>query len=223
MRYAIAFSTLLAACYSPQLQRCAVRCTVGGDPCPLDMTCGADSHCHTADDTGTCPVDQFTVNVMPAGAGTGIVTATPGINCPPTCTETVDDGTKVNLSATANGGSRFAGWGGPCTGIDPCMLTVDGNKMVGANFVLTESLTVEIQGAGGGDVYTTAPADLQFDCNSGTTPCTVLYDKGATITLMEQPDNVSSFTGWGGDCSAATGQTCTVVLSGPITVIASFN
>jgi hypothetical protein len=222
MRLAIASCVLLAACYSPQLERCAVRCTVGGDPCPLDMTCGADGHCHSADDTGTCPVDQFTVKVMPAGAGSGTVTATPGINCPPTCNETVNDGTKINLAATATAGSRFSGWGGPCTGIDPCMLLVDGDKQVGANFVLTAPLTVEIQGNLYGDVASTAPPDLQFDCNSNTTPCTVNYDKGATITLLEQQDG--NFLQWDGDCAFATTQTtCTLVLDGPKTVIATFN
>jgi hypothetical protein len=223
MRLAIATSVLLAACYSPQLERCAVRCTVGGDPCPLDMTCGGDGHCHTAGDTGTCPLDQFMVKVMPAGGGSGIVTATPGINCPPTCSETVNDGTNINLAATATAGSRFAGWGGPCTGVDPCMLLVDGDKQVGANFVLTAAITVEINGTGFGDVYTTAPADLVFDCNTNNAPCTVSYDKGAAITLMEQPDQTSSFIAWGGDCQNATGATCTLTLDGPKTVLAQFN
>jgi len=219
---AIWLAFALAGCYSPQLERCAVRCTPG-EACPADMTCGNDGHCHTADDTTACAVDKFTVTVTPAGAGAGVVTAMPQISCPPTCNETVNDGTRIDLAATANGGSRFVGWGGPCTGIDPCSLVVDGNKTVGANFALTQSLTVEIGGVGGGDVYTTAPPDLQFDCNTGIAPCTVLYDKDASITLMELPDNVSTFGGWGGDCAAATGETCTVTLSAPSTAIASFN
>jgi hypothetical protein len=223
MKIAIAFAVVLAGCYGPQLERCAVRCTQGGDACPLEMTCGGDGHCHTADDKVACPVDKFQVTVMPAGGGTGVVTAMPQINCPSSCTETVDDGTKITLSATAAGGSRFAGWGGPCTGVDPCMLVVDGNKTVGANFVLTQPLTIEIQGPGPGHVYTTAPPDLMFMCSDSTTPCTTQYDAGASVTLMAQPDGASTSVTWDGACNGFTGDTCTVTLSQPVTAIAYFN
>ncbi len=202
----------LAACYSPQLERCVVRCS-GTEACPLDMTCGSDNRCHTADDTMACPVDQFTVKVTPAGSGTGIVMGMPQINCPPTCSEQVNDGSKVSLVATPNAGSRFAGWGGPCTGTDTCTVTVKSADMtVGANFVLTEPLTVDWVGTQPGEVVS-MPAGL--DC---TDNCSVLFDQGTSVTLMAIPSNV--FAGWGGACSG-TGS-CVVTMQGATQVSVDF-
>lgn len=215
---------VLAGCYQPDLERCTVHCTVGGDPCPVDMTCASDAYCHTADDTQACPVETFTLSVNTAGTGTGIVTAMPDINCPPSCSETVTAGTDIQLAASANADSRFVSWGGACTGSDSgCELTVSSNDVIGANFNLTETITVEITGGGGGDVSAIQPVDLIFDCNVDEAPCTVMWDEGASVTLSAQPDEVSTFDGWDGDCAGASGTTCTVVLSGPITAIASFN
>jgi len=215
---------VLAGCYDPQLERCAVRCSFVGDPCPLSMTCGTDNHCHTADDMQECPVDSFTITVDPAGTGDGIVTGMPDLNCPPTCDETVVDGTDVALSAIANAGSRFVSWGGACSGSDAsCSVTVTNDVTVGANFNLTEAITVELMGTGGGDVVSIQPVDLALDCNLGNAPCTVNWDEGASITLSTEPDSQSVFDGWGGDCAAASGNTCTLVLSGPVTAIALFD
>jgi alpha-tubulin suppressor-like RCC1 family protein len=44
---------LLSSCYRPDLGRCAVLCQ-DGETCPDGWTCGADLHCHTADDGELC-------------------------------------------------------------------------------------------------------------------------------------------------------------------------
>jgi hypothetical protein len=223
MRTLAALLLAVTACYDPELERCAVLCTIGSDACPDDMTCGTDNHCHDAGDTEAC-AQSFTVTVDSAGTGSGIVSAMPDINCPPTCSETVNDGARVQLDATPNASSRFVSWGGSCTGSDTsCSVTVSSDIVVGANFNLTELITVELVGTGGGDVVALQPADLVLDCNLDNAPCTVSYDEGASITLSAEPDDQSVFDGWGGDCENATGQTCTLVLSGPITAIAQFD
>jgi hypothetical protein len=136
----------------------------------------------------------------------------------------VSDGAVVELDAAPNASSRFVSWGGPCTGSDAsCSVTVSSNVVVGANFNLTETITVELVGTGGGDVVSLQPADLALDCNLDNAPCTVSWDEGATITLSAEPDDESVFDGWGGDCENASGQTCTLVLSGPVTAIAQFD
>ncbi len=210
MRSAV-LATVLAACYSPQLERCAVRCSQG-DPCPLDMTCGTDNRCHAANDTIACPVDEFTLKVTPAGAGMGTVMGMPQINCPPTCTQKVNDGAKVSLDAIANAGSRFSGWGGPCTGVDTCNVTVTGDVTVGANFVLTEPLTVDFVGPALGEVIS-MPTGL--DC---TNNCSVLFDQGTSITLTAYPSNV--FNGWGGACTGFG--SCVVTLQSATQVTVDF-
>ena len=64
------------------------------------------------------PPPQRTLTVTTSGTGTGTVTGT-GIDCGGAghadCTETVADGTQIALTATATGGSSFAGFtGGGC-------------------------------------------------------------------------------------------------------------
>ena len=61
--------------------------------------------------TWTITDQQYALSVQRAGAGTGSVTSSPaGIDCGATCTVTVNDGTAVTLTATADAGSVFTGW-----------------------------------------------------------------------------------------------------------------
>ncbi len=79
--------------------------------------------------------NTFTLSVSKAGTGTGTVTSDPaGINCGADCSEAYASGTAVGLTATAAAGSVFAGWGGPCTGVGACTVTMDATKVVTATF-----------------------------------------------------------------------------------------
>ena len=76
------------------------------------------------------------LSVKVDGDGSGSVTSSPaGINCGSDCTETYDAVTGVTLTATPQGGSTFAGWGGACTGNSTtCTLTMNASKSVTATF-----------------------------------------------------------------------------------------
>jgi Divergent InlB B-repeat domain len=66
--------------------------------------------------------------------GTGQVTSDlPGIACPPTCSTTWDEGSKVTLTATAGEGSRFVGWSGACSAA-PCTVTMGSEQTAVALF-----------------------------------------------------------------------------------------
>jgi cysteine-rich repeat protein len=82
---------------------------------------------------------RHTLTVTPAGTGKGAVTATPGaLNCPTTCSVTVDDGAQLTLAAAADAGSMFVGWSGSgCTGAGACVVTVSSDQAVTATFKLT--------------------------------------------------------------------------------------
>ncbi|HBI14744.1 MAG TPA: hypothetical protein DDY20_04415 [Desulfobulbaceae bacterium] len=63
--------------------------------------------------TATFAIDRFALNVILAGSGQGTVSSDPaGIDCGTACSDTFAYGTVVTLNATAEGGSRFAGWSG---------------------------------------------------------------------------------------------------------------
>ncbi len=81
---------------------------------------------------------QYRLTVTNAGAGQGRVSsATPGIDCPGTCSALFVPGPVRLTARTANGAqSRFAGWSLPaCAGVDrQCDVQLGSSATVGANF-----------------------------------------------------------------------------------------
>ena len=73
------------------------------------------------------------LTVNKAGGGNGLVTSNPeGINCDPTCSAGFPESEAVTLTATADPGSEFSGWGGDCT-VDG-QVTIDADKTCTAIF-----------------------------------------------------------------------------------------
>jgi hypothetical protein len=73
--------------------------------------------------------------VTPVGAGSGVVTSSPeGLSCPGICGMSVAPGTIVTLTATANVGSQFEGFGGTTCSGTTCSAKVTAAATVFANF-----------------------------------------------------------------------------------------
>jgi len=86
--------------------------------------------------TTTSIKPQRKLTVTKAGTGYGTVTGG-SINCGSTCTETVDNGTLVVLTATAADNSTFTSWYGACNSTNTtCNMTMTDNKTVTATFTL---------------------------------------------------------------------------------------
>jgi hypothetical protein len=80
----------------------------------------------------------FALTVGKAGSGSGTVTSSPaGINCGSDCGESYASGTSVTLTASASGGSTFAGWSGACSGTGACSVAMTVARSVTATFNLT--------------------------------------------------------------------------------------
>jgi hypothetical protein len=73
--------------------------------------------------------------ISKSGNGTGTVTSDPaGINCGSDCSESYDIATQVTLHAAADTGV-FTGWsGGGCSGTGDCIVSIDGDLSVTAEF-----------------------------------------------------------------------------------------
>ncbi|MCP4289971.1 MAG: hypothetical protein GY792_37080, partial [Gammaproteobacteria bacterium] len=99
----------------------------GTDDCAVTIT--AAQHV-----TATFTLEHV-LNVTTDGNGSGTVTSTPtGIDCGADCTETLDYGTVITLTATAGANSIFSGWGGACSGTGKCVVTMVEAKAVTATF-----------------------------------------------------------------------------------------
>ena len=166
---------------------------------------------------GTGP---FTLTVALAGTGAGNVRSTTpaGITCGSDCTETYAAGTVVTLKATPARGSTFTGWSGACSGVGPCVVTMDADKSVTATFGSPSpggfTLTVTKAGTGAGSV-TSTPAGIACGAD-----CSETYTAGTVVTLTAKASRGSTFSGWSGACSG-TGA-CTVTMNASKSVTATF-
>jgi len=105
------------------------------------------------------PATTFTLSVSKSGTGSGSVTSSPaGINCGATCSAAFNSGASVILSAVADAGSTFAGWGGACSGsTGACSVAMDAARSVTATFNTAPAAGLTIASA--------KPANAPTDAN----------------------------------------------------------
>lgn len=179
------------------------------------------------------PPKSFQLSVSKTGptgfVGNGTVTSSPaGIDCGSDCSETYASQTKVTLSAVADAGSTFIGWGGACSGNASCVVTMKQATTVSASFASDGRIAVSIIPGGrdysGDPTYsgkvTSAPAGI--DCGD---VCSADFRYGSSVTLSAAPIDPATtrFVGWSG-CPSPSGSTCTISANGaPPTVYATFS
>ena len=174
-----------------------------------------------------CPQEggsTLNVSATATGGAGGHVTSVPaGIECSTNtqsdCTETYAPGTVVTLTAGAFTTHAFTGWSGACTGtVNPCVVTMSAARSVTATFApSTFGLSVTKAGAGTGTV-TSAPAGI----NCGT-DCTETYIVNTSVVLTATPGAGATFGGWSAGPCSGTALTCTVNMTVPRSVTATFN
>jgi hypothetical protein len=92
-----------------------------------------------------------TLSVELRGTAGGQVLSEPaGIACPDVCSAAFATATSVVLTASPEPGTAFVGWGGACTGTEPCTLTLDVDRAVTARFDDAYRPGLAIRGPGGG-------------------------------------------------------------------------
>lgn len=189
--------------------------TTGAAGEPVDA--GADTTTNNTDGstTDTAPAKR-TLTVAATGNGTGTIASAAGISCGTDCTQVVDSGTSVTLTASPTSGSLFVGWtGGGCTGTGPCTVVVTADVTVQASFALSNSVVVALAGDGKGSV-TSSPAGIACPGD-----CSEAYGPAQTVTLSATPMAGSTFTGWSGGSCTGTG-TCVVSTNAAVAVSATF-
>ncbi|MBN1876535.1 MAG: hypothetical protein JXA33_20085 [Anaerolineae bacterium] len=148
-----------------------------------------------------CASTGYTLDVTTLGAGQVMLDPPGG---------TYSEGTVVTLTAEANVGSTFAGWGGELSGMaNPITLTIDSNKAITATFdLLTYTLDIAITGDGTGIVTPTIGNHT--------------YTYGSVVWLTATAGISSTFEGWNGALSGFTNP-ISLTLDGNKAVTATFN
>ncbi len=160
----------------------------------------------------------YNLDVAKAGDGTGTMTSSPaGISCGADCSEPYSEQTQITLTAQPAAGSVFAGWsGGGCSGTGSCIVTMNSDTVVTANFSLVlHTLTVTKAGAGAGAVNSTPNG---ISCGAD---CSEAYTAGTQVTLVATPAAGAIFLGWSGSSCSGAGS-CVVTMSAARSVTATF-
>ncbi len=107
----------------------------------------------------------LTVSVNPAEGGT--ITGT-GINCPDECSEPLEEGTSITLTALPSDGYQFTGWNGDCEGCDgsTCITTMDSDKDCTALFEPLPDEPPVIDSFNAYPVSGEAPLAVTFTCEA---------------------------------------------------------
>lgn len=142
------------------------------------------------------PIPQTTsssLHIFFAGNGSGTVVSTPaGVDCGVDCSTQFPTGTEITLSASALTDSSFTGWSnGPCSGTGDCVLTLDADTAITANFtIINIPFDVLLESTQGG--YTSVQS--AYDGILGTietikvkagdqTPGDLIFDRNVTLRL----------------------------------------
>lgn len=190
---------------------------------------GASSCTATISDTtfitATFTLNRYDLTVSATNDGNGTVSSEPSglIDCgtgSSDCSETLDYGTMVTLTANIGLESIFNGWSSNCASIsNTCVVTITETENVTADFSLNRyDLTTAISGDGSGTL-TSDPIGINCVSLSGS-DCDESLAYGTPVTLTAAADGASVFTGWLGDCSGL--DDCLTTISANKHVTATF-
>jgi uncharacterized repeat protein (TIGR02543 family) len=195
-----------------------------GPICTVDIITGTSTFSTSAN----FAENMYGLNITVSGQGS----VTSNVASVPTCTTlttttcstaNIPSGTTIALTAVnpMDGSTIFAGWSGACSGTGTCTIMIrDAALSVTATFVPKQTLSLTVNSSG-----TVTSVDGKVNCGSGlpASGCTADYADGESAILNATPLAGYVFAGWGGACAAAgTSATCTIKLTGNVSVTANF-
>ena len=160
-------------------------------------------------------IETHTLTISVTGQGS--VSSNPvGIQCGNDCSEDFNNGTSVSLTATADSGFVFAGWGGDCSGSQSCSVPMTTARSATAQFVeeSAENFDLTVTSGNNGSV-TSSPSGI--DCGSD---CSESYLDGTDVALTAVPDAGFQLAEWSGSCSGAG--SCNLTMNQNRSVTATF-
>jgi hypothetical protein len=204
-----------------------------------DLKCAAPSPGELGDAIGAqnaaanLNVNALTLQVTGGG---NVSSADKVFTCPTKCYAIYTPGSSVSLTAKANSGSTFAGWGGACAGnAATCTVAMNAESTVTASFVTAPAAGGGGGGGGGGgaagvtsytlsigQTNTGSVASLPSGVDCGAT-CSAKFPAGTSVSLVATPPAGKTFVSWSGACSGVDPAGCTVTMAADTKVQAAFS
>ncbi|SNB45264.1 Alpha-tubulin suppressor [Geobacter sp. DSM 9736] len=155
----------------------------------------------------------FPLNLSIAGSGSATVSLSTGSACSANCSHLAEEGAVVALTPLLGSGSLITSWVG-CDSIsgDVCSVTMSSAKNVTLNVVQRYPLDLSMSGSG------TVNFSVGGSCSGA---CTNTYASGTTVVLNAVAVSGSILDNWQG-CDFAAGTSCTVTVTSPRQVAATF-
>jgi len=137
------------------------------------------------------------------------------------CNATYSVGASVTVVPEPPPGESLTSWNGDCTGTGNCVLDMNADHSVTANFATNKTTyTVTVTEPGTGTGIVAASPDVG-GINCGTT-CSAAYTAGATVVLGASANSGSIFAGWDGGGCTANMIDCNLTVNSNLTVTANF-
>jgi uncharacterized repeat protein (TIGR02543 family) len=214
-------------------------CTGTAATCTVDMTAARDVTATFAPAVPPPAFSRLTVQLtgLVSGASGEVESSPDGIECElpskgkareVTCSARYASTAKVRLTAEAESGSAFVGWGGACTGTArTCTVSMTGARTVTATFTRSPELRVKVEKARAASSGKVGSEPAGLSCataasGSGDTTCKKDFAAGTQMRITASPAPGTTFAGWGGAC-AGKARTCTVSMSEARSVTARFD
>jgi hypothetical protein len=179
-----------------------------GDSCTIDPLERLHSYDVSASFSRVRP-SRFPLTVNVSGQGR-VLSSPAGIDCDASCSTSFPTDSVVTLTATATPGWSFSGWGGACSGLGTCSVTMSDPRTVTASFAPPETAYALAVAVAGGSVV----SDIKgINCGD---ECVASYGAGVSVTLTPASTPVT----WGGACTGAGA--CVVEMSRARAVTATF-
>ena len=192
-----------------------------------DCTSSTGNTCTLTMNTNRAPGARFDAPVLltatPSGTGNGSIIASGVISCTRTnnanagtCSNNLNFGTVVTLTASTGSFSTFVGWTGACTGsATTCQVTMDQARTVGATFTrLTGTVTFSLTGSGTGGVSVNGTTLCTKTPAFTSIGCSITLDLGSVVSLLAQPGANTGFVGYSGSLCSGSSLPCAFTLTG---------
>lgn len=144
------------------------------------------------------------------GNGTILIDDT---SCSNRCNGVYEEGSQVHLMPISipETGYGFAGWSGDCSGASDCLLLMDVDKNVTADFVVLPKYPLSVSRSRYG-IVTNDYGNI--NCGSGFISCQAPYFKGSTAKLSATPNNGYYLKAWI-NCTEIKDEACLVKIAKP--------